>query len=91
MNPYFALLVAVGLLTGCATALLPPLKADDPANPSVAETTARPHSDTLGVDDLTKKTRRIFAKAATEQEASPTPTPNQRQMEGMPGMSMPSE
>jgi hypothetical protein len=75
MNSYSALLVAFGLLAGCATAPLPLLTADDPANPSTPETTLRPHPDALGVDDLTKKTRRLLAQTATEQPASPTPTP----------------
>jgi hypothetical protein len=92
MNRYSILLVALGLLVGCATASPPPLTADDPASPSAPEATVRPLRNALGADDLTKKTRQIFAQAAKEQQqASPTPTPQQGQMDQMPGMKMPKE
>ena len=92
MNRYSILLVALGLLVGCATAPPPPLTADDPASPSAPEATVRPLRNALGADDLTKKTRQIFAQAAKEQQqASPTPTPQQGQMDQMPGMNMPQE
>jgi hypothetical protein len=92
MNRYSILLVALGLLVGCATAPPLPLTADDPASPSAPEATVRPLRNALGADDLTKKTRQIFAQAAKQQQqASPTPTPQQGQMDQMPGMNMPKE
>jgi hypothetical protein len=92
MNRYSILLVALGLLVGCATAPPPPLTADNPASPSAPEATVRPLRDALGADDLTTKTHQIFAQAAKQQQpASPTPTPQQGQMDQMPGMNMPKE
>ena len=92
MNRYSILLVALGLLAGCATAPPPPLTADNPASPSAPEATVSPFRNALGVDDLTKKSRQIFAQAAKQQQqASPTPTPQQGQMDQMPGMNMPQE
>jgi hypothetical protein len=93
MNRYSVLLVAVGLFAGCATAPPSPLTVDNPANPSAPEATIRPLRNALGADDLTTKTRQIFAQAAKQQqqEASPTPTPQQGQMDQMPGMNMPKE
>jgi hypothetical protein len=92
MNRYSILLVSLGLLMGCATAPPPPLTADDPASPSAPEATVRPLHNALGADDLTKKTRQIFAQAAKQQQqASPTPTPQPGQMDQMPGMKMPQE
>jgi hypothetical protein len=119
MNRY-SLLVALSLLAGCATAPPPPLTADDPASPSAPEATVRPRRNALGVDNLTKKSRQIFAQAAKQQQqwdqsgpvsgdqqgqqmqnmpgmqmpqqqASPTPTPQQHQTDQMPGMKMPQE
>jgi hypothetical protein len=84
--------IAVGLLAGCATAPPPPLTADNPASPSAPEATVRPLHNALGADDLTKKTRQIFAQAAKQQQpASPTPSPQPGQMDQMPGMNMPKE
>jgi hypothetical protein len=93
MNRYSVLLVPLGLFVGCATAPPPPLTADNPASPSAPEATIRPLRNALGADDLTTKTRQIFAQAAKQQqqEASPTPTPQQQQMDQMPGMNMPKE
>jgi hypothetical protein len=92
MNRFSILAVALGLLLGCATAPPPPLTADNPASPSAPEAASRPLGDALGVDDLTTKTRQIFAQAAEEQgQASPTPTPQPGQMDQMPGMNMPKE
>jgi hypothetical protein len=93
MNRYSVLLVAFGLFVGCATAPPLPLTADNPASPSAPEATIRPLRNALGADDLTTKTRQIFAQAAKQQqqEASPTPTPQQGQMDQMPGMNMPKE
>ena len=92
MSRYSILAVALGLLLGCASAPRPPLTADDPASPSAPEATIRPLRNALGTDDLTTKTRQIFAQAAEEQgQASPTPTPQQGQMDQMPGMNMPKE
>jgi hypothetical protein len=93
MNRYSVLLVAVGLFAGCATAPPSSLTADNPASPSAPEATTRPLRNALGADDLTTKTRQIFAQAAKQeqQEASPTPTPKRAQMDQMPGMNMPKE
>jgi len=91
MNRYSILLVALGLLVGCATTPPPPLTADNPASPSAPEATIRPLRNALGADDLTKKTRQIFAQAAKQQQTSPTPTPQPGQMDQMPGMNMPKE
>ena len=91
MNRYSIPLIAF-LLIGCATAPPPLLTADDPASPSAPEATVRTLRNALGADDLTKKTRQIFAQAAKDQQqASPTPTPQQGQMDQMPGMNMPKE
>jgi hypothetical protein len=91
MNRYSIPLIAL-LFAGCATAPPPPLTADDPASPSAPEATIRPLRNALGPDDLTKKTRQIFAQAAKQQQqASPTPIPQQGQMNQMPGMNMPQE
>ena len=88
----FLSIFALGVLVGCAPTKLPSLTADDPASPSAPEATVRPLRNALGADDLTKKTRQIFAQAAKEQQqASPTPTPQQGQMDQMPGMNMPQE
>ena len=91
MNRFSILAVALGLLLGCATTPPPPLMADNPASPSAPEAALRPLRDALGVDDLTTKTRQIFAQAAQQQQASPTPTPEQGRMDQMPGMNMPKE
>ena len=93
MNRYSVLLVALGLFAGCATAPPSPLTADNPASRSAPEATIRPLRNALGADDLTTKTRQIFAQAAKQQqqEASPTPTPQPGQMDQMPGMNMPKE
>src|SRR6266576_5893315 len=55
MNRYSILLVALGLLAGCATAPPPPLKADNPASPSAPEATVRPLRNALGSDDSYKE------------------------------------
>ena len=90
MNRYALALVALVLLAGCVTAPPPPPTADNPASPSAPEATVRPLRNALGVDDLTKKTRQIFAQADKQQDQpSPTPTPQQQQMDQMPGMKMP--
>ncbi len=91
MNRYSIPLIAF-LFAGCATAPPPPLTADNPASPSAPEATIRPLRNALAVDDLTTKTRQIFAQAAKQQQqASPTPTPQPGQMDQMPGMKMPQE
>ena len=90
MNRYSLPLVALGLLAGCVTAPPPPLTADNPASPSAPEATVRPLRNAVAADDLTKKTRQIFAQADKQQDQpSPTPTPQQQQMDQMPGMKMP--
>jgi len=90
MNRYSVPLIAF-LFAGCATAPAPPLTTDNPASPSAPEATIRPLRNALGVDDLTKKTRQIFAQAAKQQQASPAPRPQQQQMNQMPGTNMPQE
>jgi hypothetical protein len=90
MNRYSLPLVALGLLAGCVTAPLSPLSADSPASPSAPEAIEHPLRNAVAADDLTKKTRRIFAQADKQQDQpSPTPTPQQQQMDQMPGMKMP--
>ena len=96
MNRYSILLVALGLLAGCATAPPPPLTADNPASPSAPEATVRPFRDALGVDDLTKKSRQTLAQAAKEQQqwdqSGPVSGDQQgQQMQNMPGMQMPQQ
>ena len=66
----------MGVLAGCATTPPPPLAADNPANPSAPEAIEHPLRNPLAADDLTKKTREIFAQAGKQQDqASPTPKP----------------
>src|SRR6266481_1624008 len=96
MNRYSILLVALGLLAGCATAPPPPLTADNPASPSAPEATVRPLRNALGVDDLTKKSRQILAQAAKQQQqwdqSGPVSGGEQgEQMQNMPGMQMPRQ
>ena len=96
MNRYSILLVALGLLAGCATAPPPPLTADDPANPSAPEAAVRPLRNALGVDDLTKKSRQILAQAAKEQQQwdqSGAASGDQQDQgtQNMPGMQMPQQ
>src|SRR6266481_4220861 len=96
MNRYSILLVALGLSVGCATAPIPPLRADNPANPSAPEATIRPLHNALGVDDLTKKSRQILAQAAKQQQQWDQSGPDSgdqqgQQMQNMPGMQMPQE
>jgi hypothetical protein len=79
-------LIALGLLASCATAPQPPLSADSPASPSAPEAIERPLRNAVAADDLTKKTRQIFAQAGKQK---PSPTPQQQQMDQMPGMKMP--
>jgi hypothetical protein len=90
MNRYSLPLVALSLLAGCATAPPPPLTADNPASPSAPEAPVRPLGNAVAADDLTKKTRQIFAQADKQQhQPSRTPSPQQQQMDQMPGMKMP--
>ena len=91
MNRYSILAGALGLFLGCATAPPPPLTADNPASPLAPEATIRPRRSPLAADDLTAKTRQIFAEATQRQQAAPTPTPHQGQMDQMPSMNMPKE
>ncbi|MGA8657972.1 MAG: hypothetical protein WB586_17650 [Chthoniobacterales bacterium] len=96
MNRYSVLLIALSLLAGCATAPPPPLTADNPANPSAPEAALHPFRNALGVDDLTRKSRRILAQAAQQQQrwdkSGPVSGDQQgQQMQNMPGMQMPQE
>jgi hypothetical protein len=90
MNRCSISLIAVGLVAGCAATPSPPLTADNPASPSAPEATERPFRNVLAADDLTKKTRQLLAQSSKQQDqASPTPIPQQQQMDQMPGMKMP--
>jgi hypothetical protein len=89
MNRYSLPLVALGLLAGCVTAPQPPLTADNPASPSAPEAVEHPLRNALAADDLTRKTRQIFATEKEEEQPSPTSAPQQQQMDQMPGMKMP--
>jgi hypothetical protein len=96
MNRYSILLVASGLLAGCATAPPPPLTGDNPGNPSAPEATVRPLRNSLEVDDLTKKSREILVQAAKQQQqwdqSGPVSGDQQgQQMQNMPGMQMPQQ
>jgi hypothetical protein len=87
MNRSSILLIAAGVMAGCATVHTPLLTPDNPANPSAPVAVEHPLRNALAADDLTKKTRQIFAQANKEQE-QPSPTPQQQQMDQMPGMKM---
>ena len=90
MNRFSIPLVALGLLVGCGTPPPPPLSADSPASSSAPEAIEHPLRNAVAADDLTKKTRQIFAQADKQQDqSSPTPTPQQLQTDQMPGMKMP--
>jgi len=90
MNRFTILLVVLGFLAGCASVPPPSLTADNPASPSAPEATVPPPRNTLLLDNLTKKTREIFAQTGKAQEQpSPTPVQGQEQMNQMPGMKMP--
>jgi hypothetical protein len=90
MNRCSISLVALGLLAGCTAVPPPPPSADSPASPSAPEAIEHPLRNAVFADDLTKKTRQIFAQADKQQDQpSPTPTPQQQQMDQMPGMKMP--
>jgi hypothetical protein len=96
MDRYSKLLVALGLLAGCATAPPPPLTADNPASPSASEATVRPFRNALEVDDLTKKSRQTLTQAAIQQQqwdqSGPVSGDQQgQQMQNMPGMQMPQQ
>jgi hypothetical protein len=88
MNRYPLPLIALGLLAGCAATPTPPLSADSPASPSAPEAIEHPIRNAVAVDDLTKKTRQIFAQA-NKQKPLPASTPQQQQMDQMPDMKMP--
>jgi hypothetical protein len=94
MNRYSILSIVLSLLAGCATALPPPLTADNPASPSAPEATVWPLHKALGVDCLTKKSRQILAQAAKQQQQWDQSSPDSgdqqgQQMQNMPGMQMP--
>ena len=90
MNRAFIPLIVANILTACTTTPVPPLTADNPANPSAPVAVERPLRNALAADDLTKKTREIFAQSQNQQgQPYPTPTPQNQQMNQMPGMKMP--
>src|ERR1700720_3106127 len=95
MNRYSALLLAWGLLAGCATAPPPALTVEDPANPSAPEAPARPLRNALGADGLTRKSRQILAQAAKEQQQwdqnGPASGEQEEPMKDMSGMKMPQQ
>jgi hypothetical protein len=82
-------LIVAGVMAGCATTP-PSLTVDNPASSSAPEATEQPLRNALAVDDLTKKTRRILGQADKQPDRpSPASTPQQQQMDQMPGMKMP--
>jgi hypothetical protein len=87
MNQSCLLLIVFSFLVSCATAPSPPLTADSPASPSAVEAKWRPLPNTLGTDDLSRKTQQILVSGGTQDE-QPSPTP-QPEMGQMPGMKMP--
>jgi len=88
MNRILKTLIAVSILTGCAMAPQPPLKADNPASPYAPEAIEHAPRNSLATDDLTKRTHQLLAQANKQQDQpSPTPPP-QQQMDQMPGMRM---
>ena len=90
MNRSSVSLIAVSVLAGCATAPPPQLTADNPASPSAPEAIEHPLPNAVAADNLTKRTRQIFAQADKQQDQpSLAPTPQQQQMDQMPGMKMP--
>lgn len=95
MKPYSVALIAFGLLGGCATTSRPSMTGDNPASPSAPEAIARPLHNALAVDNLTRKTRQIFAQSAKQQQgdqSAPASSEQQgQQMQNMPGMNMPQE
>jgi hypothetical protein len=87
MNRVFPTLILANILTACTTAPVPPVPTDNPGNPSAPVTIEQPFRNPLIVDDLTKKTTRIFAQAEKPAE-QPSPTPQGQQTSQMPGMNM---
>ena len=78
MNRFCIVVVTLSFLAACASEPPPPLTADSPASPSAPEAASRPLRYTLMPDDLTRKTRKMFAQA-DKQEEEPSPTPAQGQ------------
>jgi len=90
MNRFYIVVLALSFLGACASEPPPPLTADNPASLSAPEATSRPLRYTLMPDDLTRKTRKMFAQAdKQEEEPSPTPAQGQNQIGQVPGMKMP--
>jgi hypothetical protein len=87
MNRAFIPLIVANILTACTTTPVPPLTADNPANPSAPVAVEQPLRNPLAADDLTKKTAQIFARAQNP-GPQPSPTPQQQQNGQMPGMKM---
>jgi hypothetical protein len=83
-------ILALGLLTGCATTNLPPLTAGNPASPAAPEAVTRPARYSLGPDSETKRTGRLIAERA-KQDSSTQPQREKKNqsmpdMQNMPGM-----
>ena len=77
-------ILALGLLTGCATTNLPPLTADNPASPAAPEAMTRPARFSLGTDSATKRTHQLIAARA--QQDSGTQPQQEKKNQTMPDM-----
>lgn len=90
MNHYSILIVTFGFVAGCASESPPALTAENPASPSAPEAASGPLRYALMPDNLTKKTRELFAQARKQEEQpSPTPAQGENGMGQMPGMKTP--
>lgn len=66
--PRSFILLAAGLLAGCASVPPPPLTAANPASPSAPEGVRLVRSTSLRTDDATSKTTALLSAAKKEQE-----------------------
>ena len=87
MNRAFLPLLVANILTACTTTPVPPLTADNPANPSAPVAGEPQLRNPLAADDVTKTTAQIFARGQKRGE-QPSPTPQRQQSGQMPGMNM---
>ena len=87
MNHYAILIVTFGFVAACASEPPPALTPENPASPSAPEASSRPLRYALMPDNLTKKTRELFANAdKREEHPSPTPAQGENRMGQMPGI-----
>jgi hypothetical protein len=84
-----ALILTLIAGAGCADTSPPPLGADNPGNPQAPEARVKPMSNRLGMDDITKKSRRILA--AEGDRSGPVSSDQSQQMQNMPGMQIPRQ